>query len=241
MSDSTRERIRLLSYNIHGCIGTDRRYDAKRILRVLRRVDADVVALQEVYDERNFLDQLRALPYPHILYGPTLTHQTRGQYGNILLSKWPVTHHERIDISVTGNEPRGAIRAHIKTPHRTLDLTATHLGLGAKERIQQIATLLQHWSHAILDSPQGHAFVFMGDLNEWIPQSRLIENLSETIGFTTPQATFPAIHPALALDQIFVRPARVLDQRQAIDTALTRLASDHLPIFADLQPRHPVI
>lgn len=245
MTDPSREAIRLLSYNIHGCIGNDSRYDADRILRVIRNIDADVVALQEVYDElpldRQFLKSLNQLPYPHIQYGMTLKHESRGDYGNLLLSKWPLTNVELIDISVAGREPRGAIRAQIKTPQRTLDLTVAHLGLSPKERIEQVARLFQQWGNAITDVPQGHAFVFMGDLNEWIPQSRLIQSLSQSIGFTTPQATFPSAQPTLALDQIFVHPPRLIDQRHAIDTALTRVASDHLPIVAELQPQRRII
>ena len=51
--------MRLLSYNIHGCVGADRVEDARRVLDLLEAVDADLVALQEVYDDdaedRSFL------------------------------------------------------------------------------------------------------------------------------------------------------------------------------------------
>ena len=45
MSAST---IRVATYNIHKCRGLDRRISPHRIAAVIRELDADVVALQEV-------------------------------------------------------------------------------------------------------------------------------------------------------------------------------------------------
>lgn len=45
--------IRIATYNIHKCVGIDRRISVERIARVVRELDADIVALQEVVIERS--------------------------------------------------------------------------------------------------------------------------------------------------------------------------------------------
>ncbi|MEO6236371.1 MAG: hypothetical protein ABIQ52_05185, partial [Vicinamibacterales bacterium] len=48
MSDAQAQDVRIATYNIHRCRGMDRRVDPGRIIEVLRDIDADVIALQEV-------------------------------------------------------------------------------------------------------------------------------------------------------------------------------------------------
>lgn len=237
-TDPTPATLRLLTYNVHGCIDCGGVYDFEAILQVLSEIDADVVALQEVYDEapedRQFLKALKRTPYPFIEYGRTLMHESRGAYGNVLLSKWPLEEVERLDISVPDAEPRGAIRAQVALPRARIDLTATHLGLGAKERGAQIERLMSHWKLPQRPRSRRRPFVLMGDLNEWRFGFNILFRLNRSIAPTPYLRTFPAAWPAFALDRIYLRPISLLQDLHVVDTPLARHASDHLPLVADL-------
>lgn len=235
-SDNTR-RARLLSYNIHGCIDIYGRYAAEPILKLIENSRADIVALQEVYEERlsdrRFLAELPSLSYPHSHYGVTFEHKERGNYGNVLLSKWPFLDIEDIDLGVTNREPRGAIRAIVDHPEQTLDVVATHLGLGRAERALQLAKLVTQWE---IGKPkyQKAIRVLMGDLNEWLPHSVFLQALGGLFSLPSPSLTFPTRNPTFGLDRILVRPSRVLRSLAPVNTPASRIASDHLPLLADL-------
>ena len=113
MTPKDENTLRLMTFNVHGCIGRRRRYDEALVMQVIEESGADFVALQEVYDEepedRRFLWRLENSSYSEMVYGITLTHETRGSYGNVLLSRWPLDEVEKLDISVMPHEPRGAI------------------------------------------------------------------------------------------------------------------------------------
>lgn len=233
-------RLRLMTYNIHGCIGRAGRYDEERILRVIEEADADIVALQEVYDEepedRCFLAKLEQSPYPEMVYGITLTHRSRGYYGNVLLSRLPLRQVDKLDISVKPYEPRGAIRVQAELDGKLLDLTATHFGLRREERIQQLAMLEKEWQRGGgKRSERDRIFCLMGDLNEWQPRGAILRRLNGMFGRSPYVGTFPAQLPGFALDRVYVRPREVVQRWAALRTGLARGASDHLPLVADLR------
>ncbi|MDQ8205527.1 endonuclease/exonuclease/phosphatase family protein [Pelagicoccus sp. SDUM812003] len=240
-----RNLVRLLTYNIHGCIGTNGQYDFRPILDLLNHCAADVVALQEVYDEtdkqRQFLAALHESAYPHVAYGPTLHHPERGDYGNVLLSKWPLKNLQRIDLSVPGREPRGAIRATIEMPSLKLDLTATHLGLSRTERNLQLAILFKRWGNAFHRASLRRPLVLMGDLNEWLPRSSILSKLENRFGATASFRSFPSTFPLFSLDHIFARPRGIVQTIGTEQSEPFRYASDHLPLVAELAPRRWVV
>ncbi|MBD5781265.1 endonuclease/exonuclease/phosphatase family protein [Pelagicoccus sp. NFK12] len=226
-----------MSYNVHGCINNAGRYAATPILRLIERSQADVVALQEVYEDRlpgrDFLQRLETLPYPHIHYGVTFEHDERGKYGNLLLSKWPLAEIEEIDLGIPHREPRAAIRALVEHPRQTLDVVATHLGLGRAERALQLAKLVAQWELSRAKQPEAIR-VLMGDLNEWLPHSAFLQALQGLFSLPQARLTFPSVNPTLGLDRILVRPSRLLRSLAPIDTPASRHASDHLPLLAEL-------
>lgn len=220
------------TYNVHRCIGRDGRSDPARTLEVLRELDADVIALQELQwqpgDALHLLHEF-ALRLGYVaLAGPTLL-QASGHYGNAVLTRLAVHATETLDLSVPGREPRGALDALLGSAGGTLRLLATHLGLCPYERRAQIRRLLAR--------PRGaaSATVLLGDLNEWFLWGRPLHWLRARFGRTPAPATFPARRPLLALDRIWVEPRALLRELRPHASPLARVASDHLPLRAVLQ------
>lgn len=227
----TDQRLVLASYNVHRCVGLDGRLDPGRIARVIRELDADVVALQEL-EERDGSEQAlgalaRAAGY-EVFAGPTLERED-GRYGNVVLTRLPARPLARHDLSVAGREPRGALELAVRGPAGDLRLVATHLGLGRRERRSQIRRLL-----ALLESTSDAPLALLGDMNEWLPLGRSLRSLQRRLGPCPALPTFPALRPVLALDRIWVLPASVVVRRRVHRSALARRASDHLPITVEL-------
>jgi endonuclease/exonuclease/phosphatase family metal-dependent hydrolase len=221
----------LCSYNIHGAVGRDGRLDASRIAAVIAETDADFVALQEVdqhpvgnLDLPDYLSSRR----DYLCYlGPTLMRNER-LFGNMLLSRYPAGTVRRIDLSVPGREPRGAIDIEVLTGHGRLRLINTHLGLRPGERRQQVRRLLAH-----LEAFNGADLTILtGDLNEWFLWGRPIRWLSRHFSPAPSPATFPTVFPLLALDRIWVAPRRQLLSLKVHKSPVARTASDHLPVCA---------
>ncbi|MFO1395539.1 MAG: endonuclease/exonuclease/phosphatase family protein [Burkholderiales bacterium] len=221
--------LRVATWNIHSGIGRDRRYDAARIIAVLRELRADVIALQEVAslaEHGEFLTEVRAALGMSIAAGPT---HREGEYGNALLSRYPQTDVRRLDLAWRRTEPRGAIDATLDIGGRTVRVMTTHLGLRPAERRDQVRRLL-----AAIDAGTPSPLILMGDVNEWFLWGRPARWLHRDFHARPAPATFPAWRPLLALDRIWVRPMRLLRHLAPHATPLARVASDHLPLVADL-------
>ncbi|HET6803769.1 MAG TPA: endonuclease/exonuclease/phosphatase family protein, partial [Casimicrobiaceae bacterium] len=157
----TTKALTVATWNIHGAIGADGRYAPARIVDVLREVDADIVALQEVASEQaheNFLRDLERETGFHVAAG--LLRQRHGDdFGNALLSRYPVQSVEHLDLTVDHYEPRGAIDVCIDigivSPLRVI---ATHLGLRPGERREQVRRII-----AAVERDSPHPTLLMGD------------------------------------------------------------------------------
>lgn len=223
--------LTLATYNIHGAVGADGRYDPARIAAVLREMNADVVALQEVPmggasgpDALPVLiDQTRYTATE----GPTLDLPGR-RYGNAVLSRYPVTAVRAIDLTFGAREPRGALDADLRCHGHDLRVIATHLGLRPAERRAQIRRLLDGFDTDRMP------VVLMGDVNEWLTWGRPLAWLNARFQRVPAPATFPARWPVLALDRIWIRPRQRLLRVFVHDTGLAREASDHLPLVAQV-------
>jgi endonuclease/exonuclease/phosphatase family metal-dependent hydrolase len=223
--------LRVATWNIHSGVGRDRRYDPCRIISVLQELHADVIALQEVAslaDSGDFLSQLRSELGVAVITGPTRA-RAGDDYGNALLSRYPVTSVLRIDLSVHVHEPRGAIDTTLVIGGRKLRVLATHLGLRPYERRQQVRQVL-----ATIDPGNPAPVVLMGDLNEWFLWGRALRWLHADFHARPAPATFPSCWPLLALDRIWIRPARHLRSIAPHVSDKSRVASDHLPLVADI-------
>ena len=223
--------LRIATYNIHAGIGSDRRFDARRIAEVINELGAEIVALHEVESHDGDLGALGILAAEtglRALAGPTML---RGEatYGNALLTCCDFAGVERIDLSVAGREPRGALDVRLQCRGMSLRVVATHLGLARAERGRQVRQLMDR-----LDPADPMPTVLMGDMNEWILWSRPLRQLHERFGKTGAPATFPARFPIFALDRVWVRPGNRLVRLYRHATPLARIASDHLPLIAEI-------
>ena len=225
--------LRVATWNIHGAIGSDGRYAPDRIVGVLQEIGADVVALQEVASQEahaDFLHELERDTGYHVVAG--LLRQRHGSdFGNAILSRYPVRTISHLDLAVGHYEPRGALDVCIDLGlHPLLRVIATHLGLRPHERREQVRRIL-----AKVERGAPHPTLLMGDLNEWYLWGRPLRWLHSHFQHR-PAAprTFPSHRPVFALDRIWVTPAGALRRLGKHATPLARAASDHLPLIADI-------
>lgn len=226
-------QLRIASFNIHACIGLDGRFDPARIAAVLRELDADVVALQEVehhlLENEDLLDYLARTSGYQAVAGPTLMRETR-HYGNALLTRLPVIKSQSHDISIVPYEPRAVINAQLAAGDKTLTVLATHLGLWPTERRMQVRQIL-----SLLAQQSSDVTLLLGDLNEWFLWGRPLRWLHKFFRRSRHIRTFPANFPLFSLDRIWVAPEKALQASYSYRTPLSRQASDHLPIVAEIQ------
>jgi len=167
------------------------------------------------------------------IHGPTLE-RSSAHYGNALLTSLPVRSVRKIDISEPGREPRGVLQVDLQAGQSKLQVLATHLGLRPSERRAQVKCLLELLNEKARPLEKNVFNVLMGDLNEWFLWGRPIKFLRSRFNVTPAPATFPAHRPLFALDRIWFEPGENLIRIRALKNKLTRTASDHLPLIANI-------
>jgi endonuclease/exonuclease/phosphatase family metal-dependent hydrolase len=224
--------LRFVSYNVHKAVGTDRRADPARILRVVAAMAADVVILQEA--DRRLGPRPTALPRGLIAEITGLvpiaagqSHVSLGWHGNAILTRPDIhlTGLERLDLP--GLEPRGALIADLAAPEGLLRVCGLHLGLLRPSRRAQLSALT-----AALNATAPSPTVIGGDFNEWSTEVGL-GRLTRTFSLLTPGKSFHARRPVAHLDR-FAHDAGVsLVDAGVAEGGQARVASDHLPIWMD--------
>jgi endonuclease/exonuclease/phosphatase family metal-dependent hydrolase len=236
-------RLRAVTYNIHRCCGLDRRIRPARIGRVLREIGPDIVGLQEVVMHTSGepeADQARYLADElGFEYAVGATRVYRGaDYGNVVLSRYPIKSVRSYDLSVPKNEPRGCLRVDISIAAvPLLHIFNVHLGTAYLERRKQarILTAEDVLSGEEIRGPR----VVLGDFNEWTRglTTRLMAGELESADIRKMlrrRRTYPGIFPFLHLDHIYYERCIRLE-RLTLHRSITALvASDHLPLVADL-------
>lgn len=220
-----------MTWNIHGVLGRNARFDLPGVVALIRGWNPDIVALQEVDSRRragNGEDPFALLQDAFGKHGIAARSITTadGHYGQMLISCCPITNGEIHDISAPEREPRRAIRAEIETPVGAVRVVATHLGLSIGERRRQARLLLT------LAGPRDMTTIVLGDFNDWFWPGSVRSALADELPGRSRFRTFPAIFPLLRLDRIYCRPhdaaLRLFTDPQA------RRLSDHLPVIADV-------
>jgi endonuclease/exonuclease/phosphatase family metal-dependent hydrolase len=241
-------KLRVATYNVHKCMGLDRRERPARIASVLREVDADLIALQEVVSvESNASREAHQARFiaEELGYGFHLGENRRhkgGAYGNVVISRLPVVHCHNYDITWRWQEPRGALRVDVQldeTGASVLHLFNVHLGTAFIERRHQGRKLV---GEGILRDPhlRESPRVVLGDFNEWTHglASRLLSQELRSADLRQhlrTRRTYPGALPFLHLDHIYYDPALTLERLTLHRTRLALVASDHLPLVADFR------
>ena len=223
--------VRVMTWNIHGALGHNSRFDLDRVVTLVRRWAPDVVALQEVDSRRRIprggdaFEFLQECLGKHGIGARSIT-TADGDYGQMLISCCPIQDSAVYDISWPEREERRAILADIELPGGTVRFVVTHLGLAFRERRIQAKRLLD-----IAGYPSGPTIV-MGDFNDWLWPGSVRQVLSHAFPGRSRYRTFPSIWPLLRLDRIYCRPREVLVKTFVDPSA--RHISDHLPVIADI-------
>lgn len=238
---STPELV-VATYNIHGCIGRDKRFDLGRIAEVLSEIDADVVALQEVGDVRgrgpagDYAQALGERLGQRVLYQPTMLRPDRA-YGNAILTRLEVEGSRSYDLSVRSKEPRGCLRADLRIGSRALHVFGLHLGLARSEQRAQAGMLLG--ADIVRGAAIAWPLVVMGDFNFWIngPIARTVRRalVDVAVAAGEPAPTYPVWSPVFRLDRIYVDAAWEIDACWVHRSEKASQASDHLPLVARLR------
>lgn len=225
--------IRVASYNLHKCVGLDRRRDPHRVARVLAGLGADVVAVQEI--DKRLPPRPTALPRAVIeaecglVPAPVAeTSVSLGWHGNGLLLA-PGWRMERLHrLALPGLEPRGALLADLSGPSGPLRVVATHLGLRRRDRQRQMTQIM-----ATLNLRPAAPTVLLGDLNEWAPHEGFAP-LDPYFDVANPGRSFHARQPVAALDRVATGPGVTIRRMGVCRAGEAGRASDHLPIWADV-------
>lgn len=243
-------QFRILSYNVHSCIGTDKRHSPERVANVIASLKPDIVALQEIDVGRartGGVDQAHMLASQlgmHAFFNAS-TRVGPERYGDAILTALPIEirrtgqlpgFHDRMHV-----EPRGALWASIEVGGYKVQVVNTHLGVWPHEQMLQLSALLgPEWlGHPDCQDP----VVFVGDFNAppgLAPYRHLAERFTDVQkewGRRKAKPTFPGRMPTLRLDHIWLRGRAEIRNVEVVRTPLARVASDHLPLVVDLDIR----
>lgn len=240
--------LRIVTYNVHSCLGLDGQLSPARIARVIAQCDPDVVALQELDVRRprtRGMDQAHAIAAElgmEFQFHPAIAVEEE-QYGDAVLSRLPLrlvragplpTDPRRKNL-----EPRGALWVAFHFQGQEFQLINTHLGLSAVERLAQVEALLgPDWAgHTECRAP----LVLCGDFNA-LPRSkphrRLCQKLRDAqlaLDGHRPRRTFFSRFPLGRIDHVFLSDGLSVVAIDVPRSQLAGIASDHLPLVVELR------
>ena len=243
-------QVGILTVNTHkGFTALNRRFILPELRDAVRAVSADVVFLQEVIGthERHALrygnwpaapqyEFLADTMWPQFAYGRNAVYPD-GDHGNAVLSKFPITRYDNLDVSVTGPEKRGLLHCELQLPqNHVLHAICVHLGLRETHRAKQLSLLCD-----LLESlPEDAPVVVAGDFNDWrhraspvlAERSRMKEVFEASFGALA--RSFPARMPVLRLDRIYVRNAEIHEPKILSSRPWSHL-SDHVPLAVEIR------
>jgi endonuclease/exonuclease/phosphatase family metal-dependent hydrolase len=241
-SKAAHPTIKIVTYNIHKCKGIDGKVMPERIASVLQEIDADVIALQEVVSRRDggLSHQARFIADALMMdcvSGPNIVSEAH-EYGNVVLTRLPIASHRNHNISVRHREPRGCLQVDVKVADTLIHFFNTHFGTAYLERARQARAL---FDEDILEGNQiSGPRILVGDLNDWFAGHairRLRTELHDTshglLGWR--KRTHPCLLPIFKLDKIFIEQTMKLSRSYVHRSRLARVASDHLPLVAQIE------
>ena len=243
--------IRVMTYNVHSCIGVDRRLDVGRVAAVIAHLRPDIVALQELdvcRPRTGTVDQAHAIAsrLGMSFHFNAALRVEEEEYGDAILTTLPARLIRTGPLPglprIRGLETRGAVWVEVEADGVKLQVINTHLGLVPLEQRAQASCLLgDQWvGHTDFADPA----ILLGDFNatsRYAVYRRLATRMRDvqadgdrTHPWLGTAATFPSRMPMLRIDHMFVSPGIEVHAVQAPTVALMRAASDHLPLIDDI-------
>jgi endonuclease/exonuclease/phosphatase family metal-dependent hydrolase len=240
--------LRVMTYNIHSCVGLDGRIRPERIARVINSFDPDLVAVQEVDAHRprsGGHDQAKAiadhLRMEHSFFA--VFEERAEKYGLAVFSRFPfelVKSEHLTPAGPRGREARGAMW--ITLPGvpggKKVHLFNTHFGLGRDERRRQLEALMgPEWIGGV---PAGEPVIVCGDFNArprsvvWQRLSAQLNDVQLGLSGHAVRATFPTPRALLRIDHLFVSRHFSVRRVEVPRTTTAMVASDHFPLCAEL-------
>jgi endonuclease/exonuclease/phosphatase family metal-dependent hydrolase len=239
---SAKRTIRVMTYNIHVGVGMDKKLDLQRIADVINRERPDLVGLQEVdrgverTERRDEIVELAALTRMEYAFAHNLTYQG-GQYGVAILSRYPIRASEhRMFLNTRETERRGMIRVEVRIDRKPIHFATTHLDYqfsdGRLFEAEQLLENIRDIKGTLIvagdfnDQPDGTTYKLMSTKfdDAWSA------NREKHAGFS-----YPADKPIKRIDYIFFRSSDGVKARRS--WVVETLASDHIPVVADLEIR----
>ncbi len=242
------DTLRVMTYNVHSCIGMDGKIDAERIARVIARARPDVVALQELdvgrtrtfgTDQAHLIARYLEMEFH---FHPAM-HLEEERYGDAILTYLPQHLVKAGPLpGLAGKaylEPRGALWVALKLHGKEVQVINTHLGLDPRERAAQVEALLG--SEWLADERCQGPLILCGDLNA-LPSSPVcrrlggrLKEVQTAMPRRRPRGTFPSRLPRMRIDHIFISPGLEVTGIEIPASELARVASDHLPLLAEIR------
>ena len=230
--------IKVASYNMRKGVGLDRRRSPERILQVLNEIDADLIALQEAdrrFGARDGVISAQLLDeqsdWRSVDFG--MRAASMGWHGNALLVRKGARLDGCAPIHLPALEPRGAVTADVTLADgQALRIVGMHLDLSGLWRRRQAAAVMAHLDAA----PGPRPAILMGDLNEWTAAAGCLRDFARSYRFADTGPSFHARRPIGRLDRIMVSPQLRIVDCGVHASATAKRASDHLPIWATLEP-----
>lgn len=233
MSERSAPTFKVASYNIHKGVGTDRKRDPARILRVLQEVDADIVCLQEA--DLRFGTRASVLPRflieGHSDYIPVpldVQADSMGWHGNAILVRRGIAVESHDIIHIPCLEPRGVVTATLRLGGASVSVFGMHLDLSGLWRARQARAIAALGEAARRQRPT----VLMGDLNEWRTNAGAFREFGKHFTLLDPGPSFPGRQPLGRLDRIMHCDGLRVTGCGVHRSALAATASDHLPVWA---------
>jgi len=243
-------QLRVLTYNIHKGFTTGRlRFKLNEMRTALANVNAELVFLQEVQgahkrrrrrqewsSEETQFEFLAHELWPHYAYGKNAIYQS-GHHGNAILSKYPFSFYENINVAPVTRASRSLLHGIIDIPaqgNMHLHVICIHFGLFKTERTAQLSILKERIAETVSVSDP---LIIAGDFNDW--RKEATDYLERELGMKEVfkvlegehAKTFPAWRPTLLTDRIYFRGIQLHDG-QCLNESPWTMLSDHLPLYA---------
>jgi endonuclease/exonuclease/phosphatase family metal-dependent hydrolase len=247
--------MRIMTYNVHSCRGSDGRVLPERIAEVISRWSPDVVALQEVVRSGDSTrDQLALIAEQTGMDAHFTKTRPEGDdvFGIATLVRHSFEVHAEAPLPALRGEPRAAHWLRVDANGETLEIVNTHLSVHLRERLAQLQALLRReviGEEVTVPRPQAFSLmpvaptlVLCGDFNAGFLSAEYrflcvhLQNAQRAVR-RWPRPTFPARYPLLRLDHVWVGPAWKVTSAEVVASDLERRASDHLPLVVDLELR----